>query len=239
MEEPNNNTSAALLEENRSLRRIIQEKDLRILELEKQLGFIQTQPQNPIEKITETIPDEESSKRDQLFGIIKEKLEEKITIEDIRNTKTNNGDTQISERKTINSVKMVLDDLGLSYTEAGSQQSKDFRNVGGIGLNIEIKKTDSDRIIFNDTPPSKDIYYIIFHPGKTYKRKKNIPPQIIAVNGSYFIDSSPWITSHYLPLVNILKDLFGRGPNAKNLPGVMSAYARPNMSATITELLEC
>ena len=74
MEEPNNNTSAALLEENRSLRRIIQEKDLRILELEKQLGFIQTQPQNPIEKITETIPDEESSKRDQLFGIIKEKL---------------------------------------------------------------------------------------------------------------------------------------------------------------------
>ena len=53
--EPNNNTSAALLEENRSLRRIIQEKDLRILELEKQLGFIQTQPQNPIEKITETI----------------------------------------------------------------------------------------------------------------------------------------------------------------------------------------
>ena len=232
-------TSAALLEENRSLRRIIQEKDLRILELEKQLGFIQTQPQNPIEKITETIPDEESSKRDQLFGIIKEKLKEKTTIENIRNTKTNNGDTQISERKTIRSVKMVLDDLGLSYTQAGSQQSKDFRNVGGIGLNIEIKKTDSDRIKFNDTPPSKDIYYIIFHPGKTYKRKKNIPPQIIAVNGSYFIDSSPWITSQYLPLVNILKDLFGRGSNAKNLPGVMSAYARPNMDAKITELLEC
>jgi len=68
-------------------------------------------------------------------------------------------------------MREIFDSMELSYEEAGSQQSKDFRNVGGIGLNIEIKKTDNPIIYFNDTCPNKDIFYVIFFTGKEYKRK--------------------------------------------------------------------
>ena len=37
-------------------------------------------------------------------------------------------------------IKNILDKLNFRYTEAGSQQSKDFRNILNIGLNIEVKK---------------------------------------------------------------------------------------------------
>ena len=92
-----------------------------------------------------------------LFERITKKLDEEVNEDFIKSTKTENGNTQISERVVIEKIRKVLVSLELSFEEAGSQQSKDFRNVGGIGLNLEIKKTDNTVIYFNDTCPNKDL----------------------------------------------------------------------------------
>lgn len=87
----------------------------------------------------------------ELFEKIKVAMKEQISLEFIQSTRTTKGYTQRSERLVIIKVKEVLDGMGLTYQEAGSQQSKDFRNVGGIALNIELKKSDKNLIYFNDT----------------------------------------------------------------------------------------
>ena len=119
-----------------------------------------------------------------LFERVTNKLDEVVNEEFIKSTKTENGNTQISERVVIEKIRQVLLSLEITFEEAGSQQSKDFRNVGGIGLNIEIKKTDNPVIYFNDTCPSKDIYYVVFFTGKEYKRTpaKNNPPKLLYIN---------------------------------------------------------
>ena len=114
----------------------------------------------------------------QLFYEISCELSKHISPAFILSTKTEKGNTQISERIIIQKIGDILDSMGLNYVEAGSQQSKDFRNVGNIDLNIEVKKTDNTTIYFNDTCPSKDIYYVILFTGKQYKKtpEKNISP---------------------------------------------------------------
>jgi hypothetical protein len=106
----------------------------------------------------------------QLFYEISCELTKHISPSFILSTKTEKGNTQISERIIIQKIGAILDSMGLNYVEAGSQQSKDFRNVGNIDLNIEVKKTDNTTIYFNDTCPSKDIYYIMLY----YLQENNI-----------------------------------------------------------------
>jgi hypothetical protein len=173
-----------------------------------------------------------------LFERITKKLDEEVNEDFIKSTKTENGNTQISERVVIEKIREVLVSLDLSFEEAGSQQSKDFRNVGGIGLNLEIKKTDNPVIYFNDTCPSKDIYYVIFFTGKEYKRTpdKNILPQLLYINGEEFIRDSPWIDT-YIDELTALKDKYARGPNKKNLAGIMEVYPRPTFKANIARFL--
>ena len=173
-----------------------------------------------------------------LFERITKKLDEEVNEDFIKSTKTENGNTQISERVVIEKIREVLVSLELSFEEAGSQQSKDFRNVGGIGLNLEIKKTDNPVIYFNDTCPSKDIYYVIFFTGKEYKRTpdKNILPRLLYINGDEFVKDSPWIDT-YIEELTALKDKYARGPNKKNLAGIMEVYPRPTFKANIAKFL--
>ena len=172
-----------------------------------------------------------------LFKIIATKLKSVVNDEFIQSIKTLKGNTQSSERVVIQKIRNVFGDLELSYEEAGSQQSKDFRNVGGIGLDIEIKKTDTPHVYFNDTCPCADIYYIIFFTGKEYKSKKNIPPQLLFINGEEFIRDSPWIHD-YIQEINALKDKYARGENKKLLEGIMEVYPRPTFKTNITKFLE-
>jgi hypothetical protein len=169
-----------------------------------------------------------------LFERVKNKLNETVNAAFIRSTKTEKGNTQISERVVIEKIREVLSSLELTFEEAGSQQSKDFRNVGGIGLNIEIKKTDNPVIYFNDTCPSKDIYYVVFFTGKEYKRtpEKNIQPTLLYINGEEFIKDSPWI-AEYIAELTALKDKYARGENKKRLAGIMEVYPRPTFKANI------
>jgi hypothetical protein len=173
-----------------------------------------------------------------LFQTIKARIQSSVTTEFIKSTRTAKGNTQVSERIVITKMKEIFDEMLLTYEEAGSQQSKDFRNVGGIGLNIEIKKTDNTTIYFNDTCPTEDIYYIILFTGKEYKRQveKNIPAQLCFLNGTQFLVDAPWIAD-FVAEMNALKDKYARGANKKQLSGIMSVYPRPTFKADISSFL--
>jgi hypothetical protein len=173
-----------------------------------------------------------------LFNRITSKLSDMVNVDFIKSTKTEKGNTQVSERVVIEKIREVLTSLDLTFEEAGSQQSKDFQNVGGIGLNIEIKKTDSPVIYFNDTCPTKDIYYIIFFTGKEYKKlpEKNILPRLLYINGEEFIQDSPWVAD-YIAELTALKDKYARGENKKKLSGIMEVYPRPTFKANIAKFL--
>ena len=98
--------------------------------------------------------------KEQTLNKFKEKMNEIFTPEIIVNLKTIKGNTQVPERNYIQLVSNGLKELNFDYKEAGSQQSKDFRNINNTGLNIEVKKTDKFIIKCNDTCPSKDIEYL-------------------------------------------------------------------------------
>jgi len=172
-----------------------------------------------------------------LFGKISALLSEEISKEFIKSTKTKKGNTQVSERLVIEKIReLLLGKMQLTFDEAGSQQSKDFRNVGGIGLDIEIKKTDSPNVYFNDTCPNENIWYVILFTGKEYKRRPNIPPQLLYLNGEEFIRDSPWIHD-YIHEITLLKNKYARGEEKKLLSGIMEVYPRPTFKANICKFL--
>ena len=175
---------------------------------------------------------------DTMFKQIQAQTELRISTEFIQSVKTNKGDTQKPERIVISKIKEIFAEMALTYEEAGSQQSKDFRNIGDTGLNIEVKKTDGTTIYFNDTCPAVDIYYIILFTGKEYKRQleKNIPPQLCFLNGAQFLVDAPWIPE-YTAELSALKDKYARGANKKQLTGIMSVYPRPTFKADISSFL--
>ena len=175
-------------------------------------------------------------RRQQLFAKIFTLAKTVITKEKLVALTTKNGDTQASERTSIPLIKSVLDQLGLTYTEAGSQQSKDFRNIGGIGLDIEVKKTDGNTVTFNDTCPNKDIWYLILFTGKENTRT-SIPPGVLGMNGAKFMDDCEWV-SDYQREIDAIKDKYCRGEGKKALSGKMSVYVRPTYRANISEFLE-
>ena len=151
---------------------------------------------------------------------------------------TKNGNTQVAERQYIDTFKTILDSLKYTYTEAPSQSSKDFRNINNIGLNIEMKKTDSFNIMCNDTCPNKDIEYIILFTGKEYKRqnKTNIEPQVICINGDSIVKSCPWL-DEFKEDLEFVKNKWCRGENKKMLEGFLRTYIRPTYQFDIRTLI--
>lgn len=169
-----------------------------------------------------------------LLNSIKKIISTNFTEELLTSLKTKTGNTQNSERTYIQKIKQLFDDNNITYQCASSQQSKDFRNINNTGLDLEIKKTDSSSIIFNDTCPTKDIEYCIIITGnKKYK------PQILFINGYDIIKSSESWIHEYMKEITIIKNKYCRGENKKNLDlGMMRAYTRPNFSADISSRLE-
>ncbi len=165
-----------------------------------------------------------------------------IKTTDISNLKTKEGDTQNIERKSIELIKNCLDKLGYYYETAGSQQPKDFRNVCKIGLDVEIKKTDSFIVYFNDTLPSIDTYYIILFTGKKYKNKnkKDIHPQLIFINGYDLVKPDIYYLLDYQKDMEEIKDKWARKKenNKANKFKYFSVYPRPTYKTDIRHLLD-
>jgi hypothetical protein len=152
---------------------------------------------------------------------------------DIKGFSVNNGNTQAAERKVIEHMENLFNEISMTYVKAGSQQSKDFRCINGTNKNIEVKiVTNKFDIIFNDTIPSADTDYIIFFTGKTYKKQIYVP-QILLVNGKHFVEESKEWVDEVNNLLSELKDKYCRGQNKKNLKGLMRCYFRPTWSSTI------
>jgi len=107
----------------------------------------------------------------QLFEMITTQLKSVVNVAFIQSIKTLKGNTQSSERVVIQKIRDVFKDLGLSYEEAGSQQSNDFRNVGGIGLNIEIKKNRQPQHLLQRYLPMRR-YLLYSLPEKNINQKK-------------------------------------------------------------------
>jgi len=173
------------------------------------------------------------------FSKIKDCIINNINKEIIQSLKTTKGDTQSKERISISFIKKCLDTLNYSYKEAGSQQSKDFRNINNIGLNIEVKKTDSQTVYFNDTLPSLDIFYIIIFTGKEFKTKENIPPKIIFINGYELCKPDLYLLMDYKKDMEYMKDKWARKKINKNANKFkyFSVYPRPTYKTDISYLL--
>lgn len=171
--------------------------------------------------------------KDLIFTIIHKKVDRlyERSITEF-NLKTIKGNTQNSERNSIILVKTVLDELSINYKQASSQQSKDFRIeiLKNIYLNIEIKKTDSKNVFFNDTMPNKDIYYIILFTGN-----KTIKPKCIGINGYELIKNDLWIFEYQKEL-NIIKDKYC-GIKSTVTKHYMKVYPRPTYKSDIGYLL--
>ena len=175
----------------------------------------------------------------KLFLRIKDCIIKNINGQIIKSLKTTMGDTQRKERISIYFIKKCLDILNYSYEEAGSQQSKDFRNINNIGMNIEVKKTDSTTVYFNDTLPSLDIFYIIIFTGKEYKTKKNISPKLIFINGYDLCKPDLYLLFEYKKDMDYMKNKWGRkkcGGNATKFKH-FSVYPRPTYKTDISYLI--
>ena len=176
----------------------------------------------------------------RIFNKIKSDINKNIKTIDLTNLKVNDGKTQEKEKLSIIIVKNTLDSLNCSYIKAGSQQSKDFQNICGSGLNIEVKKTDSLIVYFNDTLPSSDIYYIIIFTGKEYKSEKtNIEPQIIYINGYDLIKKDIYYLLDYKKTIEELKSKWGTksGEKSKKLKQ-FTLYPRPTYKTSIKHLID-
>jgi hypothetical protein len=175
------------------------------------------------------------------FNRVKDEILKNISKDQLSSIKTNAGNTQNSERLSIEIVKTALDTLEYSYKQAGSQQSKDFQNICGIGLNIEVKKLDGFEVYFNDTLPSSNIFYIIMFTGKEYKTKDNIPPKIMFINGYEIVKNDLYEILQFSKEMEDMKNKWcrkkndnGRANKLKN----MSMYVRPTYKTSIKHLLD-
>lgn len=169
----------------------------------------------------------------------------KIDLNEIKSIKTKNGNTQNSERITINIIKNTLKKLNFSYEEAGSQQPYDFRNILGVGLNIEVKKTDGFNVFFNDTCPSTNAYYIVIFTGNYIgrgKKKTYIKPQFIFINGYDLIKDDIYLLygkGGYKEDIENMKNKWNRKGKKQNACKFkhMSVNPRPTYQTDIKYLL--
>lgn len=167
---------------------------------------------------------------ESVFLSIVEEYKKKFTKDFIQSIITKNGNTQKSERIYNYEMEECLKKLKLTYVKAGSQSPYDFRiSVDNSVLLLEVKKTDSLKIFYNDTLPSDNVYYIIIYTGKL---KKHPHPCLVYLNGSKLIEDNEWVFEFQKDLQN-LKNKYKRIGNGK-----ISVYPRPTYSGSIKKFIE-
>ena len=186
---------------------------------------------------------------ENLFNTIVGTLRSNVSYDFLKKSKTQSGNTQLAERDIIRVVREILQMLELTFTEASSQQPYDFRirlpgyetfqpteeqiRNGDIFVEeqmamllLEVKKTDSNTIYFNDTCPNKLVNYLIIYTGKIFKTKPEILPAIYSINGSEIIATSPW-------LLDFKGDIDALREKYRETEGIMTVYPRPTYKANM------
>ena len=153
----------------------------------------------------------------------------------IRSFATIRGNTQESERRRMRYIVSVLDRLGLSYEHAGSQLPKDLRNVGGIGLPIEVKSANGTTACCNDTVPQPGTFYVFFHTTNPASRSPTRLPQVVACEGSEMIapDDVEWIADLAAAIAR-LRAAYGKGAARRRR---LTAFPRCNYSYKFGHML--
>lgn len=176
-----------------------------------------------LRKKKESISLKEKSK--YFFEVFKPLIQKEF--KEFDSLKTKKGDTQNAERVYMKIIMNILKTNKIEFNQAASQRTKDLQDVGPKMIDVEIKKSDKNKIMFNDTLPKEDVFYLVI------STKYN---KLLFLSGDEFTKESPWIKD-YLEDLEKLKVKWCRGSNKKGLPGCMEVYARPNMSADITLFL--
>ena len=151
--------------------------------------------------------------------------------------KTNNGNTQQAERTIISQIKNVLDDMGVIYTMASSQQPYDFRVLLPVPCLIEVKKSDGKSPYFNDTLPVHYGDYIMI--STKHNDIKHINGGTMNQHGSENYDIDTEYNTAYKFWDEIFNDIVIDNPiylralldiiiyKTKNISNDISCYIRP------------
>lgn len=158
------------------------------------------------------------------FQKIVSEFNQRLTPEVYEQITTTKGNTQETEKIYINIAKSVLDMLGYTYEQAGTQQPYDFRNINGISdFNWELKKTKGYKIMCNDTLPSHKASISVIFTGNSHHH-----PQVISfLNGRDLIDvDSSWVYDYHKHIL-FMRDLY------RGRPGNVNVCPRANFSINI------
>ena len=160
-----------------------------------------------------------------IFEIISFHFRNKMKTFDYSKLKNVRGNTQTTEKIYIKIMRKILENLQLDFIEAESQRPWDFRVFidENTTLKIEMKKTQSKKVMLNDTLPKNDVYFIIIYIGKKSK--------IICINGDEMLGLSRFWINDFQKELCMLKQ------KNKFYDGYITTYARPNFSFSIKHLI--
>ena len=184
--------------------------------------------------------------RQEFFEKLKNASQEEVNKISIEEFRTKNGKTQQSERQSIKIIKEILkrwkfieinrkqkynDNVFKSKTFYinSSQKPNDFiiKLNNDLIIKIEVKKTNSNRVILNDTLPFQTDY-IIFCSKKIFEH-----PKVLYIDGRK-IKKKSWIDK----LVEDLDKSKQLAKQGKDDDDIIRAYPRPNYSMSIKKYLE-
>lgn len=180
----------------------------------------------------------------RVLQLIKRCLPKKLHDQDIR---TINGNTQKGELSIIRMIKDIFIDNHIPFKQASSQQPYDFRipmkgyedcqpseqdirnkNIV-VGndfktLLLEIKKTESNKVMCNDTFPTPFAFYIIIRKNK---KRSLTSSDIQGTQGEYH--PNPELLKNH-------KEILLLREGCKKIKGEISMYPRSNFSWDIRRL---
>ena len=136
---------------------------------------------------------------------------------------TKNGRTQDAERVVKSHVTQVLRMMNIPYTEASSQRHGDI--IIDSRIILELKKTDSNTIMLNDTLPSQGAYYLIFQT----KQKR-----ILLFNGNVFDPFSKY--ENFKKTLRHVEELYKTNYSIPDDYPIRT-YIRPNFSVNIKHII--
>lgn len=151
-------------------------------------------------------------------------------------TKTKNGDTQTNERKSIGVIGECFKNEGLSFDSVGPQQPYDFSNIGfedsrhDLGIRLEHKHTNGNRIMLNDTPPPDHkwtFYAICKSPKKRRRGFVALVPSVALRSGS-----EAYIRTIEFIIRDVLRAQFAKTTSR----GAVTSFPRANYSCNLAAL---